>query len=137
MIALSDQIVADGSKPWCAGMEAGTATGWQYTDWVEEVMLRTTTPENYNAWINHELPFDSPEVRRGFEMTDQILSEEYVFGGLQAVMNIPQTEPFDGAFPRTAATTGMLGRRSATCTRSRPGTDLTSSRMSGQAVLAP
>ncbi len=99
MIALSDQIVADGSKPWCAGMEAGTATGWQYTDWVEEVMLRTQTPETYNAWINHELAFNSPEVKAAFERVDEILSEEYVLGGLQAVMNIPQTEPFDGAFP--------------------------------------
>jgi alpha-glucoside transport system substrate-binding protein len=100
MLDLSQQILDDGNgKPWCAGMEAGTATGWQYTDWVEEVMLRTQTPETYNAWINHELPFDSPEVRQAFEMTDQILSEDFVFGGLQAVMNIPQTEPFDGAFP--------------------------------------
>jgi alpha-glucoside transport system substrate-binding protein len=100
MIALSDQILADGNgKPWCAGMGAGTATGWQYTDWVEEVMLRTQSPETYNNWINHTLPFNSPEVRAAFEKVDQILSENYVFGGTQAIMNIPQTEPFDPAFP--------------------------------------
>jgi alpha-glucoside transport system substrate-binding protein len=100
MLDLSQQILDDGNgKPWCAGMEAGTATGWQYTDWVEEVMLRTQTPETYNAWIAGDLKFDSPEVRAAFEMTDQILSEDFVLGGLQAVMNIPQTEPFDGAFP--------------------------------------
>jgi alpha-glucoside transport system substrate-binding protein len=100
MIALSDKILADNNgKPWCAGMGAGTATGWQYTDWVEEVMLRTQTPETYNNWINHTLPFNSPEVRAAFETVDQILSENYVFGGTQAIMNIPQTEPFDGAFP--------------------------------------
>jgi alpha-glucoside transport system substrate-binding protein len=100
MLTLSQKILDDGNgKPWCAGMEAGTATGWQYTDWVEEVMLRTQTPETYNAWIAGDLKFDSPEVRAAFEMTDEILSEDYVLGGLQAVMNIPQTEPFDGAFP--------------------------------------
>jgi alpha-glucoside transport system substrate-binding protein len=100
MIALSDKILADGNgKPWCAGMGAGTATGWQYTDWVEEVMLRTQTPEKYNEWIAGTLKFDSPEVRAAFEMVDEILSEEYVFGGKTAIMNVPQTEPFDGAFP--------------------------------------
>ncbi len=102
MIALSDQIVADGNgNPWCVGMGAGTATGWQYTDWVEEVMLRTQTPEQYNAWIAGDLDFNSPEVRAAFEMVDEILlTENYVYGGTTAVMNTPQTEPFDPAFPQ-------------------------------------
>jgi alpha-glucoside transport system substrate-binding protein len=100
MIALSDTILANGSAPWCMGMEAGTATGWQFTDWVEEVMLRTASPEVYNQWINHELPFDSPEVRRAFEMVGEIMfTEGYVFGGTTAIVQTPQTEPFDGAFP--------------------------------------
>jgi alpha-glucoside transport system substrate-binding protein len=100
MLDLSQKILDDGNgKPWCAGMGAGTATGWQYTDWVEEVMLRTVTPEQYNDWIAGTLKFDSPEVRRAWEMTDEILSEEFVFGGKTAIMNIPQTEPMDPLFP--------------------------------------
>lgn len=100
MIALSDQIVAAGTAPWCMGMEAGTATGWQFTDWVEEVMLRTASPEAYNQWISHELPFDSPEVRRAFEMVGQIMfTEGYVLGGNTAIVSTPQTQPFDPAFP--------------------------------------
>src|SRR5687768_9977285 len=35
LIALSDQIVADGGTPWCVGFESGTATGWPATDWME------------------------------------------------------------------------------------------------------
>jgi alpha-glucoside transport system substrate-binding protein len=100
MIALSDTIAATGSNPWCMGMEAGDATGWQATDWIEEVMLRTAPIETYNAWISHELPFDSPEVRNAFEMVGQIFfTEGYVFGGNTAITSTPQTEPFDPAFP--------------------------------------
>ncbi|MDQ3937812.1 MAG: extracellular solute-binding protein, partial [Chloroflexota bacterium] len=100
MIALSDQIVAAGTAPWCMGMEAGTATGWQFTDWVEEVMLRTQSPEVYNQWINHELPFDSEPVRNAFEMVGQIMfTEGYVLGGNTAIVSTPQTQPFDPAFP--------------------------------------
>jgi alpha-glucoside transport system substrate-binding protein len=34
------------TKPWCAGIESGTATGWPATDWLEDLMLRTGTPED-------------------------------------------------------------------------------------------
>ena len=40
LIALSDQIVADGETPWCIGLGSGGATGWPATDWVEDFMLR-------------------------------------------------------------------------------------------------
>ncbi len=67
LIALSDQIVADGDTPWCVGIESGAATGWPATDWMEEVMLRTTSLENYDAWVTGELPFSSPEVKNALE----------------------------------------------------------------------
>ena len=51
--ALTDQIVADGGTPWCIGLGSGGATGWPATDWVEDMMLRTTTPENYDAWVSN------------------------------------------------------------------------------------
>lgn len=104
LIALSDAIKAKGSAPWCMGMEAGTATGWQATDWIEEVMLRTQTPETYNKWINHELPFNSPEVKAAFEKVGEIMfTDGYVFGGNTAIVNTPQTQPFDGAFPKNGS----------------------------------
>jgi alpha-glucoside transport system substrate-binding protein len=100
MTALEDSIRALGVAPWCMGMEAGTATGWQFTDWVEEAMLRTQSPETYNAWISHELPFNSPEVRAAFQVVlDIMFKEGNVFGGTTAIMSTPQTTPFDPAFP--------------------------------------
>ena len=63
MTALSDQIVADGGIPWCAGIESGVATGWPITDWFEDFMLRINGPEVYDQWVNHEIPFNDPQVK--------------------------------------------------------------------------
>jgi hypothetical protein len=82
LIALSDQIVADGGTPWCLGNEDGDFTGWVGTDWVEDILLRTAPPEIYDAWVNHDLPFNSSEIQRVFEIMGRIwLNEDYVYGG--------------------------------------------------------
>ena len=96
MIALMDEIVADGDTPWCIGVESGAATGWAMTDWIEETMLRTTSLENYDKWLTNELPFDSPEVRTAVEaVTDIWFNDAYVYGGR---LSIPTT--FFGDAPK-------------------------------------
>jgi alpha-glucoside transport system substrate-binding protein len=56
------------------------------TDWVEELMLRTTSLENYDKWVAGELKFDSPEVRRAVEEVANIwFTEGYVYGGRGAI----------------------------------------------------
>ena len=61
LIALSDKIVADGTNPWCVSAGGpGTATGWQLTDWVEEVVLKTKGLAYYNDWISHKVTFQDP-----------------------------------------------------------------------------
>ncbi|MGB3703466.1 MAG: ABC transporter substrate-binding protein [Anaerolineales bacterium] len=87
LLALSDQIVADGGVPWCIGIESATATGWPATDWVEDIMLRTTSVENYDAWTTGELKFDSVEVRNAFETMGNIFfNEDYVLGGTTGIL---------------------------------------------------
>ena len=86
LVALSDQIVADGDKPWCVGIESGAATGWPATDWMEEVMLRTTSLENYDMWVTGELPFSSPEVKNALSVLDALWADEYVYGGQEAIV---------------------------------------------------
>ncbi|MBX3049439.1 MAG: carbohydrate ABC transporter substrate-binding protein [Anaerolineales bacterium] len=87
MIALSDQIVADGGTPWCIGFESGGATGWPGTDWVEDIMLRTASPEDYDAWVAGELAFDSPQVRNAFEVASEIwMNPDYVLGGTTGIL---------------------------------------------------
>lgn len=87
MLALGDQIKADGDAPWCVGIESGAATGWAATDWMEEVMLRTTSLENYDKWVAGELPFTSPEVKHALEvLSDLWLTEGNVYGGQAAIV---------------------------------------------------
>jgi alpha-glucoside transport system substrate-binding protein len=86
MIALSDQILKDGDAPWCVGIESGGATGWAATDWVEDIMLRTTSLENYDKWTKGELPFTDPVVKNALQkMTDIWFKEGYVYGGRAAI----------------------------------------------------
>jgi alpha-glucoside transport system substrate-binding protein len=88
MIKLMDQIAADGDTPWCIGIESGTATGWPATDWMEDIMLRTTSLENYDKWTRGELPFTSPEVKKAAQvMADIWFNEKYVFGGRQQIVS--------------------------------------------------
>ncbi len=51
LMALTQQIADDGDTAWCIGIESQAATGWAATDWTEEMMLRTTSLENYDAWV--------------------------------------------------------------------------------------
>jgi alpha-glucoside transport system substrate-binding protein len=86
MIALSDQIVKDGDTPWCVGIESGAATGWPATDWMEDIMLRTTSLENYDKWVKGELKFSSPEVKHAAQvMSDLWFKDGYVYGGRKAI----------------------------------------------------
>lgn len=90
LLALSDQIVADGGVPWCIGIESSGATGWPATDWIEDIMLRTQPPETYDAWTSGELPFDSPEVRNAIETMEIIWKNpDYVLGGATGIATTP------------------------------------------------
>ncbi len=88
LIALSDQIVADGGTPWCIGLESGSASGWPGTDWIEDIMLRTAGPEVYDQWVRHEIPWTDPAVKRAWELFGQIArNEQYVYGGTTGVLS--------------------------------------------------
>ena len=97
--ALSDQIVADGGTPWCIGLGSGGATGWPATDWVEDMMLRTQSPETYDAWVSNELPFDAPEVVAAIEEFGAFArNDDYVAGGAGAVASTDFRDSPKGLF---------------------------------------
>src|SRR5271157_4485610 len=86
LVALSKQIESDGDTPWCIGMESGAATGWTATDWIENLMLRTTTPQNYDAWVAGTLKFDSPEVKKAISyMLPFWFDDKMVYGGVKSI----------------------------------------------------
>lgn len=89
LLALSDQIVADGGVPWCIGMESASATGWVGTDWIEDIMLRTNSLESYDNWVSGDLDFSSPEVKKAWETAAEVwLNPDYVFGGTTGILTI-------------------------------------------------
>jgi alpha-glucoside transport system substrate-binding protein len=82
LMALSDQIVADGSTPWCVGFESGGATGWPATDWMEDIMLRTAGVDTYDQWVTHEIPFNDPAVANAAKVFGDVMFHDgYVLGG--------------------------------------------------------
>ena len=89
MMALSDQIVKDGSHPWCVGFESGGATGWPATDWVEDIMLRTAGPDTYDKWYKHEIPFNDPSVKKALDLFGKVMfTPNYVLGGAANTVNV-------------------------------------------------
>ena len=89
MIALADQIVADGMTPFCFGMYSNGASGWLATDWMEDIMLRTGNGvDSYDQWVNHEIPFNDPVVKNAATLLSQIMhTEGYVVGGTDAIVS--------------------------------------------------
>ena len=86
LMALSDQIVADGRTPWCWGESSGPSTGWAATDWIEDLILHQSGLEVYDRWVAGELPFQSPQVRSAFEQLGQVVFDtQYVGGGLDKI----------------------------------------------------
>jgi len=67
LLALTDQMIADGNTPWCIGIESGGATGWTFTDWTEDLLLRFESPEVYDQWVANEIDFSDERIVSIFE----------------------------------------------------------------------
>lgn len=103
LMALTEEIAANNegaTRPWCAGVESGDATGWPGTDWIEDVVLRTAGPDVYDQWYSHEIPFDDPQIIEAFDTAGEILkNEEYVNGGLGGVDSIATAPWGEAGYP--------------------------------------
>jgi alpha-glucoside transport system substrate-binding protein len=97
LIALSDQIKADGGTPWCVGFQSEGSTGWPATDWMEDIMLRTAGGDVYDQWYKHEIPFNDPAVLTAIEdFGDVMFADGYVLGGAE---NTPDVAFGDAPLP--------------------------------------
>lgn len=95
--ALEAQIQADGSGyPWCAGIESGGATGWPFTDWLEQYVLALHGADVYAQWVAGEVAFGSPEVTAAANIVaERLLADGQVNGGGVAMA----TDPFGNTAP--------------------------------------
>lgn len=88
LTALTQKIKADGTAPWCVGYNSGGATGWVGTDWIEELVLKQLGPDKYDQWVNHELKFNSPEIKGVFQTFEQlVLADGQTFGGRKSIIS--------------------------------------------------
>ncbi len=97
--ALTQEIADAGETPWCIGLGSGAATGWPATDWVEDMMLRTNSPADYDAWVANEMKFDDPKVVAAIEEFGFFArNDAFVDGGASAVANTDFRDSPTGLF---------------------------------------
>ena len=78
--ALVDQMTADGGpKALCVGIESGQATGWTFTDWVEDMVLRQAGADVYDQWVNHDIPFNDPQIVTAMQTVLDLWSDDNVY----------------------------------------------------------
>jgi alpha-glucoside transport system substrate-binding protein len=108
LTALADKIVADGSHPFCVSAGGpGTATGWELTDWVEEVLLKTEDPQVTQDWISHKITFEDPKIKAAFDKVGSLLfKDKYVDGGGPAIVNADLKTVMDPMFNQDTAAPG-------------------------------
>jgi alpha-glucoside transport system substrate-binding protein len=99
LLALSQQILDDGTTPWCIGFGSEAATGWPGTDWIEDIMVRTAGADVYNQWTSHEIPFNDPAVVHAFDLFGEIMfADGFVLGGADGVAAIDFRDAPDPMF---------------------------------------
>lgn len=87
LTALTDKIKASGTAPWCIGLEAGAATGWPGTDWIEELVLKQAGPDVYDQWVSGKVKFEDPRIKAAFASYAKIAQTKgNVFGGSKSIV---------------------------------------------------
>jgi len=108
LVTLSDKIVAAGSHPFCVSAGGpGTATGWELTDWVEEVLAKSEDPQVTADWISHKIGFQDPKIKAAFDKVGSLLFKDgYVEGGGPQIVNNDLKTVMDPMFNGDTATPG-------------------------------
>ncbi len=109
MWALSDQMVADGMRPWCGGIESGGATGWPAARWLSEVVLRLFGGDVYDRWVAGDLDFASPEISAAMDvLAGWMRNPEYVNGAFGDAASVAFTPVTDVGAGILEGTCGLL-----------------------------
>ena len=108
LVKLADTITAAGSHPFCVSAGGpGTATGWELTDWVEEVLAKTEDPQVTADWISHKITFEDPKIKAAFDKVGSLLFKEgAVDGGGPQIVNNDLKTVMDPMFNEDTANPG-------------------------------
>ncbi len=108
LLDLSDRMVGDGIVPWCVGLESGKATGWPATDWLEDLILRESGTQVYDAWVEHRIPFNDPHIVSALNRVGGILRKPaYVNGGYGGASTVATTSFQEAGLPILEEKCGM------------------------------
>ena len=83
------EMVAADQKALCVGIESGPATGWTFTDWVEEMVLRFEGGDVYDQWVSHEIPFNDSAIVDQMQAVIDLWSPEAVFAPGGSIATTP------------------------------------------------
>jgi alpha-glucoside transport system substrate-binding protein len=88
LITLQNKMKADGTPPWCIGVESEAATGWPGSDWHKEIVLSQSGPEVYDNWWAGKLKWSSSEIKSAWTTWGNILgpNDSNVYGGKNAIL---------------------------------------------------
>jgi len=112
---LSAKIVSDnnGAKPWCGGINSGTASGWPATDWLEEAVLGTYGGQVYDDWISHKVKFTDPKIESAMKtVAGYMQNPAWVNGGYGDVKTIATTTFQNAGLPILKDKCAMLQQAS-------------------------
>ncbi len=97
LVGLSERIAAGGLTPWSVGLKSRVADGQAGTDWIENILLRSSGPEVYDRWVKHQIAWTNPAVVQAFLAWGQIMGRpQRLYGGLAGALAAP---PGEATFP--------------------------------------
>jgi DNA-binding SARP family transcriptional activator/ABC-type glycerol-3-phosphate transport system substrate-binding protein len=78
---LVERIADDGLTPWCHAEGRHDDAGWPGTDLIENLLLHESV-DDFDAWLVHDIGFDSAPLRRAFgRMGSLMLAPDHIAGG--------------------------------------------------------
>jgi alpha-glucoside transport system substrate-binding protein len=82
------RTAAAGRTPWCVGLESGPNSGWPGAAWIEQVVLKQSGPEVFDAWWQGRQPWTSAPIRQAFEAFGAIAADpKQTAGGPTAALS--------------------------------------------------
>ena len=90
---LSTLMREQGQVPWCVGISSGNSSGWPFTDWMEDVLLRLHGPDVYDGWTEGDIGFDDPRVVEAAQLVGDIwFADGNVLGGRESIASTTFSE---------------------------------------------
>lgn len=93
LLDLTEQIAADKEAgthdvfPWSDAEETGGGSGFPGSDWIQQIVLNESGADVYDQWVAHEIPYNDPEIKSGWENFGKVLLDDrYVLGGPQKAL---------------------------------------------------